>query len=363
MEIQVKEEARDDGVNASVKRIVMGDETIIAPNRFLTSPELGAKKRIKLDEPADSELMVQAKLMYPDTLTKIIREEEFFKRFVKQISSRSYGENGAAILYLSYRGSAEIDQARHLRTILDAQYLADLDFITLQQLKGDSAEDFLNSLNYAERWATERGVSSPIIPVIAPQKDSESASMLLNTLVEKGYTAVGLDLMGTFPYHTLRAVEEVQKRKVLWVHAFQAPPKIRIGREMSNCALGMVLHLFGVDSFSRWIVPPPPEPLTMDKINVFDRVGWGYLKRMELIDIREGEMGCNCIVCGGRDVKYLFRVKVLEALSKWKLHDHYSQRSELGTARERIRLGDLSEYLRSKEFPSNTLPRFGKLVH
>ncbi len=100
----------------------------------------------------------------------------------------------------------------------------------------------------------------------------------------------------------------------------------------------------------------------MDKINVFDRVGWGYLKRMELIDIRNGEMGCNCIVCGGRDVKFFFTGKVLDALSKGKIHDHYSQRSELEAARERIKHGDLLEYLGSKEYPRDTLPKLGKII-
>ena len=71
--------------------------------------------------------------------------------------------------------------------MLDAQYLAGLDFITVQQGKGSSYEDFLNSVSYAGRWASERGVSTPIMPIIRPQKDVESASLLLSNLVDRGF--------------------------------------------------------------------------------------------------------------------------------------------------------------------------------
>ena len=71
---------------------------------------------------------------------------------------------------------------------------------------------------------------------------------------------------------------------------------------------------------------------------------------------------CARIICGGKDVNSFFQGKVLNALSKGKMRDHYSQRSELETTRERIKRGELAEYLRSKEYPRTTLPKLGKFL-
>lgn len=365
MEIIVREKFRDEHVNAVAKEVGWRSHNFETPNRFLTSPERLAKKRLKHEGLLESELTVHAKLIYPDTLSRILKEEDAFKRFVRQISSRKGVEEawrGLEALHLVFKGSAEVVEANHLKTILDAQLLAGLDFISVQQCRSCSPQDFLTSLSYAERWASERSVENPIIPIIWPQGTQETAAELLNALLDRGFTAIGLDLNGSFPYQTLRAIEDAQRRNPVWVHAFQAPPKMRFGEVRGNCALGMILQLFGVDSFTRWVVPPPPEPLTMDKINVFDKAGWGYLKRGELLEFRRGEMGCDCPICGGRDVNSFFQGKVLETLSKGKLHDHYSQREELKAARETIKTGGLAEYLRSKEYPRNVLPKLGKLI-
>ena len=365
MDITVREEFRDEHVNAVGKEVRWRTHKLETPNRFLTTPERSAKRRLKYGGSLESELTVHAKLIYPDTLSRILREEEAFRGFVRQISSRKAVEEGGRnveVLHLVFKGSAEVIEAEHLKTILDAQLMAGLDFITVQQCRGCSPQDFLTSLSYSERWASERGVENPLIPVLWPQDRRETVAELLNALLDRGFTAIGLDLNGSFPYQTLRAVEDSQRRRPIWVHAFQVPPKVRFGEVRGNCALGMILQLFGVDSFTRWVVPPPPEPLTMDKINVFDKVGWGYLKRNELIKLRHGEMGCDCPICGGGDVNSFFQGKVLEALSKGKLHDHYSQRGELKAARERIKTGGLAEYLRSKEYPRSVLPRLGKLI-
>lgn len=365
MDVTVKEKFRDEHLSAAAKEVRWKSHSFETPNRFLTTAERSAKRRIKHEGLLESELTVHAKLVYPDTLSRILREEDAFKRFVRQISSRKgVEEAGKSVeaLHLVFKGSAEVVEADRLKTILDAQLLAGLDFITVQQCGSCSPQDFLTSLSYAERWASERSVENPIIPVMRPQGTRETAAELLNALLDRGFTAIGLDLNGSFPYQTLRAVEDVQRRRPVWVHAFQAPPKVRFGEVRGNCALGMILQLFGVDSFTRWVVPPPPEPLTMDKINVFDKAGWGYLKKNELIELRRGEMGCDCPICGGRDVNSFFQGKVLEALSKGKLHDHYSQREELKAARERIKKDTLAEYLRSKEYPRSVLPKLGKLL-
>src|SRR6266851_654895 len=144
--------------------------------------------------------------------------------------------------------------------------------------------------------------------------DNKEMAVQLLKLVEKhGHDALGFDLRGGFYYHSLREIEEFKKRKPeVWVHAFQVPPKVRFGRGLLACSEGMILPMFGVDSFSRWIVPPPPTPLTKDVINVFDRKGWGSLKKKDYESLRDNNTGCKCQVCQGKDLEPFYEGKVLE---------------------------------------------------
>src|SRR5207237_8728101 len=158
----------------------------------------------------------------------------------------------------------------------DLLYPSGVPSITGQQWVDGSLEDYEAQLRFAERWMEERGVEKPVIPVIQATENKETSAKLL-ALVEKHQPSmIGFDLRGGFYYHALRGVEEFKKRKPeVWVHALQTPPKVRFGGGLLTCSEGMILPMFGIDSFSRWIVPPPPTPLTKEVINVFDRKGWG----------------------------------------------------------------------------------------
>jgi len=117
----------------------------------------------------------------------------------------------------------------------------------------------------------------------------------------------------------------------------------------------MILPMFGVDSFSRWIVPPPPTPLTKDVINVFDPKGWGSLKKKDFEEIRKNTTNCKCAVCQGKDLEPFYEGKVLDVLARAKLHDHLAQRVELEKTRESIKEGELLSLLNSKEYPREFL--------
>src|SRR6266571_2143523 len=167
---------------------------------------------------------------------------------------------------------------------------------------------------------------------------------------------IGFDLRGGFYYHALRGVEEFKKRKPeVWVHALQTPPKVRFGRGLLTCSEGMILPMFGIDSFSRWIVPPPPTPLTKEVINVFDRKGWGSMKKKDYEAIRNNNTNCDCAVCQGKDLEPFYEGKVLDVLAKAKVHDHLAQRKELEGARESIRKGRFLSLLNTKEYPREFL--------
>src|SRR5438093_1441815 len=138
-------------------------------------------------------------------------------------------------------------------------------------------------------------------------------------------------------------------------HALQTPPKVRFGRGLLTCSEGMILPMFGIDSFSRWIVPPPPTPLTKDVINVFDRKGWGAMKKKDYEAIRNNNTNCDCAVCQGKDLEPFYEGKVLDVLAKAKVHDHLAQRKELEGARESIRKGRFLSLLNTKEYPREFL--------
>ena len=122
----------------------------------------------------------------------------------------------------------------------------------------------------------------------------------------------------------------------------------------------MVLPMFGIDSFSRWIVPPPPTPLTKEVINVFDRKGWGSLKKKDYEAIRENTTSCNCAVCQGKDLEPFYEGKVLDVLARAKVHDHLSQRKELEAARDSIKKGEFLSLLNTKEYPREFLKQVPK---
>lgn len=154
----------------------------------------------------------------------------------------------------------------------------------------------------------------------------------------------------------MRAVEAVKKKRPeMWVHVFQVPPKVLFMRRAVACSQGMILPYFGVDSFTRWIVPPPPVPLTKDKINIFDRTGWSVLKRKEWSDVHGKRLECDCPICEARNLDGLFQGKVMAALARSKVHDHFAQKEELKISARRIRDKAYRELLRSKEGPKGVL--------
>jgi len=126
------------------------------------------------------------------------------------------------------------------------------------------------------------------------------------------------------------------------------------------CSQGMILPMFSIDSFSRWIVPPPPTPLTKEVINVFDRKGWGALKKKDYEEIRGNSTSCSCAVCQGKDLEPFYEGKVLDVLAKAKVHDHLAQRNELESARAAIKRGEFLSLLNSKQYPKEFLRQIPK---
>jgi len=352
VELTIKDQSFDEKTSASCGRLEIGKVKSILPNKFATTSELNASRVIDFKGLLPSEVIVSAKLMFPNTLKKLLTEDQSLKEFARRLSRETAGgEEFARVMFLCFRGEAGIERAEDLRTILDLQYFSDFDLITVQQAKGVSAEDFSSLFNFASRWGEERGIEKPLMPVIFATENRQDFERCIQPLMKRGISCLGVDMRGGFYYHSLRALEDLKKSSPkLWIHVFQVPPKIKFARKLLPCSEGMMLPYFGVDSFSRWVVPPPPEPLTKDKINLFDRVGWGVFKRKELSGIRGNRLGCDCPVCKGLNLESFFHGRVLTALSRSKVHDHFAQQIELKESFKHIKDKTYLKFATSKEF-------------
>src|SRR2546425_995214 len=349
---QIKVDSKTSAIQSELR---IGQLRIPLPNRFPISPERNALKPAGVKEPLPGEVAVLARLAPPDTIKRILTQEEALKSTARFLS-RETSPDAVRLLYLAFKGGAMVKETQDLKTILDLQYLAGLDIITVQHTVDMSPEDFDGQLRFAERWMEERGVEKPLMPIMQATDNKEVFGKVVK-MVEKHESAqVGIDLRGAFHYHALRVMEEFKRRKPgVWLHAFQVPPKVRLGRSPIPCSQGMILPMFSIDSFSRWIVPPPPTPLTKEVINVFDRKGWGALKKRDYEEIRGNSTSCNCAVCQGKDLEPFYEGKVLDVLAKAKVHDHLAQRTELESARASIKKGEFLTFLNTKQYPKVSL--------
>ena len=354
---QIKTDTKTSAIQSELR---IGQLRIPLPNRFPISPERNALKPAGVKDPLPGEIAVLARLAPPETVKKILTQEDALKSMARFLSKET-APDAVRMLYLAFKGGAAPTRTEDLKTLLDLQYLAGLDIITVQHSLDNSLDDYESHLRFADRWADERGVAKPIMPIIQASDNKETAANLL-ALVEKHESSMlGFDLRGGFYYHALRGIEEFKKRKPeIWIHAFQTPPKVRYGRGLLTCSEGMILPMFGIDSFSRWIVPPPPTPLTKEVINVFDRKGWGSMKKKDYEAIRKNTTNCNCAVCQGKDLEPFYEGKVLDVLARAKVHDHLAQRQELESSRESIKKGQFLSLLNTKEYPREFLKQLPK---
>ncbi len=353
--VQLAQIKTDSTTSAAESELRFKQFRIPLPNRFPISPERNALKPAGVEGPLPGEVAILARLAPPDTLKKILTQEDAVKSMARFLSKET-GADAIRLLYLAFRGGAVVDRTEDLKTILDLQYLANLDIITVQHTLDMSIEDYDSQLRFAEKWKEQRGVKQPLMPIVQVSDTKEVTSKLIQQVEKHEPEMLGFDVRGGFYYHAFRVIEDFKKRyPKIWVHAFQVPPKVRFGRGLLPCSEGMILPMFGIDSFSRWIVPPPPTPLTKEVINVFDRKGWGSLKKKDYESIRKNTTSCNCAVCQGKDLEPFYEGKVLDVLAKAKVHDHLAQRQELEHARASIKKGEFLALLKSKEYPREFL--------
>jgi hypothetical protein len=341
----------DDTAHVAAGYLSYANAKVPLPNKFATTAELNATRLVGLKQDFPTEIIVAGKLIYPEALKRILKEEDSLKEFARRLAREtSAHEDALSTLFLILKGDAAIAETNDLKTILDLQYFADIDIITVQQSPGLSTPDFISHLKFAERWLDNRGIDKPLMPVLAPSLDFDKT---LKAVMKRKPKLLGFDMKGGFYYHALRSLEAVKDRDPeLWVHAFQVPPKIRFARSLLRCSEGMVLPLFGVDSYNRWVVPPPPVPLTKDKINMFDCANWGVFKRKEWDKEYGTKLNCSCPMCNKHRLPTFFLGEVLTVLGRSKVHDHYAQREQLFELAKRVKSGRVKNFVSRKRYPN-----------
>ena len=362
VELKIRGQAFDEATSASVATLELGRANVELPGKFAQSSELTAMKLTELRELSPGKILVSAKLMPPNTLKRVLTEEKYLKdltgRLVREGST--FGDT-AQLLYLAFKGESKVEKLEEMRTILDLQFFCDLDVVTVQHTPGVSPEDYTSLFSSASRWSEERSFDKPLMSLLSTLNSREEFEKYLAPVLKQEPQCLGIDMRGGFHYHTLRAIEEVKKKRPsMWIHVFQVPPKVLFGRKTAACSQGMILPYFGIDSFNRWIVPPPPVPLTKDKINLFDRTEWSVLKRKDWREVHGKKMECDCPICEAKNLDSFFEGKVMAALARSKVHDHFAQREELKISATQIKEKKYRRLLQSKEGPKSVLQAFEK---
>jgi hypothetical protein len=354
--MELKNRGLDSTTAAAAGTLTLGKARLELPNRVPTGSEANAARQVKQRDPFEGqELFASAKLMGPDKLKELLGEEAKLQKFAQSISADARGAAARAkFLFLVFRGEAELQDAQQLRTLLDLQWLTEQDAILVQHGALSKTEDLTADYSEAKRWLKERGGDKPLLPVITPYERQQEAERAVKMLVDRGAPGIVLDLQGTFPYYTLRALEAVKRKDPeLWIHAMQAPPKARWAGQRLHLGWGMTLPMFGVDSFSRWVVPPPPVPVTREKINFWEPSNWGVMRLGEFQDTYGGKVACKCALCSeAKDIDAFLDAATDPRLllAKAKTHDHFSQRAELEKAQDKIREGKFGDYVKKKRF-------------
>jgi len=165
-----KDVETDEDTGATAGLLTYSNAKISVPNKFATTTELNATRLVGLKQEFPTEFVIAGKLIYPETLKRILGEEAFLKEFARRLAREtSVHEDALSMLFLIFKGEAAVTESGDLRTLLDLQYFSDMDVITVQQSPGMSPRDFLGLCRFAERWLDNRGLDKPLMPVLATE--------------------------------------------------------------------------------------------------------------------------------------------------------------------------------------------------
>ena len=73
----------DDSTGVSTGYLSYGSAKVPFPNKFATTAELNATRLVGLKQDFPTEIVIAGKLIYPETLKRILKAEDFLKEFAQ----------------------------------------------------------------------------------------------------------------------------------------------------------------------------------------------------------------------------------------------------------------------------------------
>src|SRR5215510_11168438 len=138
--VQLAQIKSDSKTSANQSELRIGQLRIPLPNRFPISQERNALKPAGVKDPLPGEVAVQARLAPPEMVKKLLTQEDALKSMAKFLSKETTAD-AVRMLYLGFKGGAVINRPEDLKTILDLQFLAGIDIITVQHSLDISLDD------------------------------------------------------------------------------------------------------------------------------------------------------------------------------------------------------------------------------
>jgi len=138
--VQLAQIKTDGKTSATQSELRIGQHRIPLPNRFPISPERNALKPAGVKDPLPGEIAVLARLAPPETVKKILTQEDALKSMARFLSKET-APDAIRMLYLAFKGGAAPVKTEDLKTLLDLQFLAGLDIITVQHSLDHSLDD------------------------------------------------------------------------------------------------------------------------------------------------------------------------------------------------------------------------------
>ncbi len=322
------------------------------PTKVPTSSEVNSIRKLKIKEPIPQTIVLAGKLLNFQRVARLAKDD-YFKAQLASISRFFRNFPGAVrMFYAPILDEFSLNEDA-VKRLLDLQYLSGVEVFTLAPTLNTSPKEFFKLLKVAlkqiDRIAGE-AVFMPVVKVMREEEDTREVFQQVKKLVEEGQVScVGVDVRGKFAYSLLYSVRDLhEEHPELWVHALQVPPKPLFGRRYLDASYGLILPYFSVDSYCRWLRPPPPFPPIKEKLNYFDPSDWTVLHLGKVAE-RSDKMPCNCPVCSESPVEKFLEGTSFTVLDRTKAHAVYAEEKELAVSKEYIGRGKYAEIIKEKE--------------
>src|SRR5437879_13862545 len=115
-ELRVTRTKKDTKTSATLSELRVGQVRIPLPNRFPISPERNALKPAGIKDPLPGEVAVLARLGQPDTIKRILTQEDALKSMARFLS-RETGADALRLLYFSFLKGANISNRSEERRV------------------------------------------------------------------------------------------------------------------------------------------------------------------------------------------------------------------------------------------------------